>query len=67
MFDLAVMTLTFKILPGLYLLNRKVDRDIDRGCRCATSLCDLDFVFDLVVVTMSFKILSRAIFLCHKV
>ena len=29
-----------------------------KGCRCATSWCDLDLTFDLVIVTMTFKILS---------
>ena len=29
-----------------------------RGCRCATSSCDLDLTFDLAVVTLSLKILS---------
>ena len=29
-----------------------------RGCRCATSLCDLDLTFDLATVTLSLKILS---------
>ena len=29
-----------------------------RGCRCATSWCDLDLTFDLAVVTLSLKILS---------
>ena len=29
-----------------------------RGCRCATSWCDLDLIFDLAVVTVSLKILS---------
>ena len=52
-FDLAIMTLTFKILSGLYLGSRTVG-----ACRCATSWCDLDFTFDHVIVTMSFKILS---------
>ena len=38
-----------KLIPG---------RDIGWGCRCATSLCDLDLTFDLAVVTLSLKILS---------
>ena len=29
-----------------------------RGCRCATSWCDLDLIFDLEVVTLTYKILS---------
>ena len=29
-----------------------------RGCRCATSLSDLDLTFDLAVVTLTFKTLS---------
>ena len=33
-------------------------RTVVRGCRCATSWCDLDLTFDLAVVTLSLKILS---------
>ena len=29
-----------------------------RGCRCATSWCDLDLTIDLATVTLSLKILS---------
>ena len=29
-----------------------------RGCKCATSWCDLDLIFDLAVMTLTFKILS---------
>ena len=29
-----------------------------RGCRCATSWCDLDLTFDLAVVALTYKILS---------
>ena len=29
-----------------------------RGCKCATSLCDLDLTFDLAIVTLTYKILS---------
>ena len=42
-FDLAVVTLSLKILSGLYLGNRKVIGTwclvgtLVRGCRCATS------------------------------
>ena len=32
-----------------------------RGCRCATSWCDLDFAFDLAVVTLDLYKLVRAI------
>ena len=63
-FDLAVVTLTYKMLSGLYLGNYKV-WEVDiwfgtlvRGCRCATSWCDLDLTFDLAVVTLTYKILS---------
>ena len=63
-FHLAVVTLTYKILSGLYLRNRKV-WEVDTvlgtlagGCRCAMSWCDLDLTFNLVIVTLSFKILS---------
>ena len=54
-FDCAVVTLTYKILSGLYLGNRRkllLFREI------AMSWCDLDLTFDLVIVTMSFKIFS---------
>ena len=37
----------------LYLVGTLV-----RGCRCATSWCDLDLTFDLAVVTLTYKILS---------
>ena len=30
-----------------------------RGCRCATSWCDLDLTFDLAIMTLSYKILPR--------
>ena len=33
-------------------------RDIDKGCRCATSWCDLDLTFDLAVVILTYKSLS---------
>ena len=62
-FEFAVVTLTYKILSGLYLGNRKVLEvcclvgTLVRGCRCAESWCDLDLTFDLVVVTLAFKIL----------
>ena len=59
-FDLAVVTLTYKILSGLYLGNREV-QEVDylvgtllRGCRFAMSWCDLDFTFDLAVVTLTY-------------
>ena len=29
-----------------------------RGCRCATSLCDLDLTFDFAVLTLTYQILS---------
>ena len=29
-----------------------------RGCRCATSWCDLDLTFYLAIVTLTYKILS---------
>ena len=29
-----------------------------RGCRCATSWCDLDLTFELAVVTLAYEILS---------
>ena len=52
-FDLAAVTLAYKILFGQYLVGILVT-----GSRCATSWCDLDLTFDLVIVTMSFKILT---------
>ena len=30
-----------------------------RGCKCATSWCDLDSTFDLAIVTLTYKILHR--------
>ena len=33
--------------------------DIGKGCRCATSWCDLDLTFDLAVLILSYKILSE--------
>ena len=63
---IAVVTLRYNVLFGRYLGNRFsatvrcrkliVGKDIDGGCRCAISWCDLDLTFDLVIVTMSFKI-----------
>ena len=38
-----------------------------RGCRCATSWCDLDLTFDLGVVTLTYKILSGLYLGNHKV
>ena len=29
-----------------------------RGCRDATSWCDLDLIFDLAVMTLTYKILA---------
>ena len=45
-----------KSLSGLYLRNRV--GTLVRGCRCATSWCDLDLTLDLAAVTLSLKILS---------
>ena len=57
--DLAIVTLTYKILSGLYLGNCKVYlvRILVRGYRCATSWCDVDLSFDRAVVTLTCKIL----------
>ena len=33
-------------------------RDIDWGCRCALSWCDLALTYDLAVVTLSLEMLS---------
>ena len=58
------MTLSLKILSGLYLRNHKM-QEVDtwlghwlEGCGCATSCCDIDVMFDLAVVTLTFDILS---------
>ena len=51
-FALAVVTLTYKVLSGLYLGT------LAGGYKCAMSWFDLDLTFDLVVVTLTFKILS---------
>ena len=42
-------------------------RILVRGCRCATSWCDLDLTFDLAVVALTYKILSRLYLRNHKV
>ena len=42
-------------------------RDIVRGCRCATSCCDLDLTFDLAIVTLTYKILFGLYLGNHKV
>ena len=57
------MTLSLKILSGLYLGNEGVGscylvRTLVRGCRCATSWCDLDLTFDLAIMTLTYKILG---------
>ena len=63
-FDLAVVTLTYKILSRLYLGNGKVQEGLYltgtlvRDCRCTASWCDHDLIFDLAVVALTFKILS---------
>ena len=61
-FDLTllyILTLSLKILSGLYLGNHKVlEETLVRGCRCGTSWCDLNLTFDLAVVTLTYKILS---------
>ena len=54
-FDLAVVTLTYKIFSGLYLGKLVLGRDIGWGCRCAMSWCDLDLTFDLDLVTLTYK------------
>ena len=53
--DLAVVTLTYKIMYRLYSGNRKVGTLV-RGCRYAMSWSDLDLTFDLAVVTLTYKI-----------
>ena len=57
-FDLAAVIL---ILSELYLRSDKV-WEVDAlhfvfigGYRCATSWCDLEFIFDLAIVTLTFK------------
>ena len=63
-FDLAVVTLTNKILSGLYRGNHKV-QEVDTWLghwlgfvRCATSWCNFYLTFDLAVVTLTYKIFS---------
>ena len=51
-----------KDVGSWYLLGTLV-----RGCRCATSWCDLDSMFDLAVVTLTYKILSGLYIRNHKV
>ena len=62
-FNLALVTLTFKFLPRLYLrtvMCRKLILGIlVRGCWYARSCCGLDLTFDPAVVTLTFKILSE--------
>ena len=61
-FDLAVVTLTYKILSGLCLGNCKV-YEVDAwygywlGVVGAASWCDHDLTFNLAVVTLTCKIL----------
>ena len=62
-FDIAVGTLTFKILPGQFLVTVRCNklilcRDIGWGCRCAIPLCNIKLYFVLAIVTLTFKILS---------
>ena len=59
-FDFAVVTLTYKIMSGLYLVNWKLifGRNIGWGGM---------YAFDLVRVTMSFKMLSGLFLGFHKV
>ena len=61
--DHAAVTMTFKILSGLYLRNHKVQyiNNIYLGCWCATSWFDLYLTFDLAEVMLTFKILSGLI------
>ena len=64
-FDFAIVTLTYKILSGLYLRKHKMAQ-VDTwkghwlgGCRCAMSWCDLDLTFDFAVMTLTYKIISK--------
>ena len=63
-FDLGIVTLTYKILSGLY---------ISETVRCRKMILVgilvrvVDMTFDLVIVTMSFKILSGLFLGFHKV
>ena len=56
-FDLAIMTLTYKLFSGLYVRNSKVQEvgTLVGGCMCGTSYRDLDLTFDLAVVTLTYK------------
>ena len=59
-FDLAVMTLTFKILSSVSYISETIKcGKLVRGYGWAASECDLEFTFDLAVMTLTFKILSR--------
>ena len=61
--DLAVVTLTFKILSGLYTSEfvrcRKLILGKDISCGVCKSWYDRDLTFDHAVVTLNFKLLSR--------
>ena len=58
-----MITLTFKILSGLYIRNNKVEKVATwyghslGDVSVATSWCDLDLTLDLAVVPFNFKIL----------
>ena len=57
------MSLSFKILSGLYLRNVKnrkliFGRDIGWGCSYATSRCDLHLTLDHTGVALCLKIIS---------
>ena len=71
-FDLAVVTLTYKILYGVYLGYICVGSchwvgTLARVCRCKTSWYDLDLTFDLAVVTLTYNPLSGLYFGIHNV
>ena len=57
-FDLAVVTLTYNALSGLYFRNHKVFGSLYLvgtlvgGYMCATSWCDLDLTFDLAYLML---------------
>ena len=65
-FDLAILTLAYKILSRPYLRSHKkqeVDTWWDIGC-CVTSDCDLDLTFDITIVTLTFKFYIREYVRC---
>ena len=59
LFFVTLDILNIFTLPELYDKFKSLTGCFVRGCRYATSWCDLDLTFDLAVMTLSYKILSR--------